>query len=112
MTNTQASPDDRFSRSALNTAQNLTRKKISLSYHTQMPAFLRAEGPFHIYDHALRYPRINNSDKRTDCDKVTSNALARYEHQITDLQRLREKEKEQFYQSMRDQDIRAQAKYE
>jgi len=81
---TQPSPDDRFSRSALCTAQALTRKKISLSYHTQMPAFMRADGPFHIYDHALRYPTVN---QQTDCDKVTANALARYEHQITDLQR-------------------------
>lgn len=33
----------------------LNRKTISQAYHTHVPAFLRSEGPFAIYDHSLRY---------------------------------------------------------
>lgn len=33
----------------------LNRKTISQAYHTNVPVFLRSEGPFSIYDHSLRY---------------------------------------------------------
>lgn len=93
----------------MSTAQNFTRKKISLSYHTNMPAFMRAEGPFHIYEHSLRYNK-NPSSEQTCSDMVTSQALKRYENQISDLQKLREKERDSFYESMKDADQKAKAK--
>lgn len=39
-------------RNLLRTIQKaLNRKTISTGYHTQMPVFLKSEGPFSMYDH-------------------------------------------------------------
>lgn len=63
-----------------------------------MPAFLRSEGPFSMYDHSLRYDGShNNAQEPTTSDKATLAALRRYENDLANLKSLRDKEKSQFY---------------
>lgn len=71
----------------------LNRKKISPAYHTNMPAFLRSEGPFSMYDHSLRYDGSTNAGEPSVTDKATVAALRRYENDLANLKNLREKEK-------------------
>jgi hypothetical protein len=59
-----------------------------------MPAFLKSEGPFAIYDHSLRHVDENVSDaKPTVTDKTALAALHRYENELVRLKQLREAEK-------------------
>jgi len=44
-----------------------------------MPAFLRSEGPFSVYDHSLRYV---HREPETCTDKATMAAVKRYENDI------------------------------
>jgi len=63
-----------------------------------MPAFLRSEGPFSMYDHSLRYDKAaQNSNGPTITDKATLAAIGRYENDIVKLKQLREEQKTQFY---------------
>lgn len=75
----------------------LHRKKISQAYHTQMPVFLKSEGPFAMYDHSLRHMKPTQSANRmTVVDQASVAALQRYEKELVQLKELREKEKAQF----------------
>lgn len=50
-----SSKDPTYRRNLLKSVQKaLNRKTISTNYHTNMPVFLRSEGPFAMYDHSLR----------------------------------------------------------
>jgi hypothetical protein len=58
----------------------LNRKKISQAYHTNIPVFLKSDGPFSMYDHSLRYVGQNiPSLEPTITDKASLAALHRYE---------------------------------
>jgi hypothetical protein len=67
------------------------------AYQTQIPSFLKSEGPFAVYDHSLKSLKQNQTfDVKTVVDHAQLAALRRYEKQIMELGRLREKEKAQF----------------
>jgi len=81
----------------------LNRKTISHAYHTNVPVFLKSQGPFAIYDHSLRYhgvPSETNSGHKTVTDKTTLKALQRHEQEIEALRQKREGEKDVFYQNI------------
>lgn len=81
----------------------LNRKTISQAYHTNVPVFLRSQGPFAIYDHSLRYqgvPSETNSGQKTVTDQTTMKALQRHEREIEALRLKREGEKDVFYQNI------------
>jgi len=59
-----------------------------------MPAFMKSDGPFTFYDHALRYA---NSSSETVTDKAALQALHRYEKDLLKLKERREAEKTQFF---------------
>jgi hypothetical protein len=65
----------------------LNRKQISQAYHTNMPVFLRSDGPFSYYDHSLRYGHTQDEKQMTVTDKAALAALQRYEK---DLMRLKQ----------------------
>ncbi len=79
--------------------QALNRKTISQAYHTNVPAFLRSEGPFAIYDHSLRYVKATPEKPApaTVTDKTTLQALKRHEQDLAALKAKRESEKATFY---------------
>jgi len=81
----------------------LNRKTISHAYHTNVPVFLRSQGPFAIYDHSLRYhgvPSESNKGNKTVTDHTTLQALQRHEHEIESLRLKREGEKDVFYKNI------------
>lgn len=90
----------------LNVSRALNRKKISHKYHTNMPAFLRSEGPFSVYDHSLRY---QPKEPETVTDKATMQAVKRYENDLDQLQSQRQKEKTDFYARMTEFDAKNEA---
>lgn len=59
-----------------------------------MPAFLRSEGPYAMYDHSLRHvdPTVSET-KPTVTDQAALAALHRYEKELVNLKNLREAEK-------------------
>lgn len=65
----------------------LDSKNISPAYYTTMPAFLRSEGPFSIYDHSLRYDKNLAPQDNTLTDKVTIEAIKRFENDISNLEK-------------------------
>lgn len=72
----------------------LHRKTISTGYHTQMPVFLKSDGPFSMYDHSLRHIPLNQDGSQpTVVDQASLQALRRYEQELVRLKELREKEK-------------------
>jgi hypothetical protein len=72
----------------------LNRKQISHAYHTSMPAFMKSDGPFNFYDHALRYANSNSeTPSETVTDKAALQALHRYEKDLLKLKERREAEK-------------------
>ena len=74
----------------------MQRKKISDNYHTSVPKFLRSQGPFAVYDHAAhKGTRVYD----TVCN-VNQQALQRYEQEISEIQKVRESEKKQFYSAI------------
>jgi len=75
----------------------LNRKQISQAYHTNMPAFLRSDGPFSYYDHSLRYGHTQDDKAMTVTDKAALAALQRYEKDLMKLKQQRESEKDTFY---------------
>lgn len=59
-----------------------------------MPAFLKSDGPFAMYDHSLRHIGANqNPSNMTVVDKASLAALHRYEEELVKLKELREKER-------------------
>ena len=75
----------------------LSRKTISTGYHTNMPVFLKSEGPFSMYDHSLRHiPLDQDGNQMTVVDQASLQALRRYEQELIRLKELREKEKAHF----------------
>lgn len=53
-----------------------------------MPAFLRSEGPFSVYDHSLRYSHNNPTTAQGDetiTDKATLAAVKRHEDDLNSL---------------------------
>jgi hypothetical protein len=51
-----------------------------------MPAFLKSDGPFSMYDHSLKVDGGKApSNLPTVTDKATSDALRRYEQEIISL---------------------------
>lgn len=82
----------------------LNRKQISPGYHTNMPVFLRSEGPFAMYDHSLRHIDTSATDAQpTVVDQAAMAALHRYENELIRLKQLREAEKAQFINSIEQQ---------
>jgi hypothetical protein len=57
----------------------LNRKTISHAYHTNVPVFLKSDGPFSFYDHSLRYGHTQDEKSETITDKAKLAALHRYE---------------------------------
>jgi hypothetical protein len=74
----------------------LNRKTVSVAYHTAVPQFLKSQGPFTVYDHAMhkgeRVKNINGS--------VNNAALDRYTQEIEHVKNCRNKEKETFYNNI------------
>ena len=59
-----------------------------------MPAFLKSDGPYAMYDHSLRHIEPSASDaKPTVTDQAALTALHRYETELVNLKNLREAEK-------------------
>lgn len=83
----------------------LNRKTISQAYHTNVPAFLRSEGPFSIYDHSLRYlkQQPEKTHNQTVTDQTTMQALKRHEQDLQNLKNKREGEKDTFYNNIREE---------
>lgn len=80
----------------------LNRKTISQAYHTNVPVFLRSEGPFSIYDHSLRYlkQQPEKTHNQTVTDQTTMQALKRHEAELQALKDKRESEKNNFYNNI------------
>ena len=80
-------------------SQALDRKTISQAYHTEVPTFLKAEGPFIIYNHSLRngQSKISAKPLLTSPEYAAQNALKRHEEELLNLKILRENQKRQFY---------------
>lgn len=79
----------------------LHRKKISPAYHTTLPAFMKSDGPYSMYDHSMRYDGANTKPNEPSVtDKATIAALRRYENDLINLKQLREKEKKDFYATL------------
>ena len=80
----------------------LNRKTISQAYHTNVPVFLRSEGPFSIYDHSLRYlkQQPEKVHGETVTDQTTMQALKRHEQDLQALKAKREHEKNTFYNNI------------
>jgi hypothetical protein len=76
----------------------LDRKRMSSQYHTQMPVFMRSEGPYSIYDHSLK--QGGPPDQPTHTDQVADLALRRYEHELQKLKDVREHEKKTFFETI------------
>lgn len=74
----------------------LYRKKISNSYHTAVPKFMRSQGPFAVYDHAQH----KGAHSYETVGSVNEQALARYKEQSKNIRQVRENEKNQFYSAM------------
>lgn len=53
-----------------------------------MPAFLRSEGPFAVYDHSLRYGQKDYGEP-TQVDLCLQKGLERHEDSIASLQQRR-----------------------
>ena len=86
------SPNSDKSRNLIKDA--LARKQISQSYHTNMPTFLKSEGPFAFYDSSLRHQKGNNQPTVTD--QASLKALHRYEDDLLRLKSLVVAEKEVY----------------
>ena len=74
----------------------LYRKKISDNYHTTVPKFMRAQGPFAVYDHGAH----KGAHSFETVGKVNEQALNRFTDEISNVQKVRECEKNQFYSAM------------
>ena len=71
----------------------LNRKQISHDYHTTLPKFMKSQGPFAVYDHA-----IHKGEGTTQVNSmVTEQALNRHFDEVKRLQGMREGEQAQFY---------------
>lgn len=66
-----------------------------------MPAFMRSEGPFALYDHSLRTMKPDFPESEpTVTDQAALKALQRYEGELQRLKQLREAEKAIFINSI------------
>jgi hypothetical protein len=74
----------------------LDRKKISSNYHTALPMFLKSQGPFAVYDHALH----RGEEQANKFGNVTEQALGRHHNEVDRLKNVREAERSQFYSNI------------
>lgn len=71
---------------------------MSHAYHSDVPVFLKSQGPFAIYDHSLKWARQSQpSEKPTATDRAALEAVKRYEEELKALKQQREQEKQHFY---------------
>lgn len=105
----QVKDEDQFSRTSQRDVRKLiqkalNRKTISQAYHTNVPVFLKSEGPFAIYDHSLRYHKGHQeSPGKTVTDMATSAALNRHEMDLQKLKEHRLNEQTTFYAGINDE---------
>ena len=82
----------------MNIKKALNRKVISSAYHSNVPVFLKSNGPFAIYDHSLKYgstlkPKETTQNYRTVTDYASEAALRRHEQDLLQIKKLREEQK-------------------
>ena len=78
----------------------LNRKQISHDYHTTLPKFMKSQGPFAVYEHAVH----KGSSTANIASAVTEMALKRHFDEVQRLQEKRISEKDQFYKTMENLD--------
>ena len=76
--------------------QALYRKKISDTYHTSVPKFMRSQGPFAVYDHSAH----KGDNSFITVGGVNELALTRFKNEVVGVQQTREKQKQQFYSAI------------
>ena len=74
----------------------LDRKRISHGYHTTLPMFLKSQGPFAVYDHAMH----RGTDQDLIFATATEQALNRHNDDVDRLRQQREFERGQFYSNI------------
>ena len=87
--------------------QALERKNISNKYHNlDYPIFLKAAGPFEVYDHAQKKGvHCENNQKNTN-----SMAQLRFQQELSRIKKVREKQREDFYYTKDEEDKKANYK--
>lgn len=79
----------------------LNRKNVSYAYHTGYPGFLNSQGPYAVYSHS-KHAGSNTYNK----EKATrKQAFTRFEDDLVDLQKTREKERETFFGNIREEQM-------
>ena len=69
--------------------QALYRKKISETYHTSVPKFMRSQGPFAVYEHCAH----KGEQAFTTVGGVNEMALQRFKDEVGNIQKARETQK-------------------